>query len=531
MKTFKKMMLFLIIFSAIFFLSACGPESGPAAGTSDETVPAATIGELTDFIYPAPIAVEGYCLVGGLSGTGSSQCPPDIRKYLEQYILKQLPGQKNISPIIDSPNTAAVYLYGEIPAIPYKNQRFDIRVTALAGTQTTSLAHGNLLPAELNARGRFGVGAKIIASAVGPVFIDTLSGTPVDKRTGYVLAGGRVLDDYRINMTVKVATFRLTNRIRNRINERFGSDTAHPLMEGEIALNVPKKYKGQEQKFIAIVKATTFVDNPQTISERIDKFTNELASSANKESAEIALEAIGKPAAEKLAGLLNSPHPEVVFRAARCLLNIGDDRGLVPLRNIVLDKSSSFRFEALKAITYGARRNDASAISARMLRDEDFNMRLAAYEQLRIIEDVTINKSFIGRNFFLEQLTTPKIKDIYVTRSGEPRIVLFGAPLYLQPGTFIQSDDGSIIINAPADSDTVTIIRKLPEIPPITLLSSYNLQDIIETLCEEAFVKEDSPIRPGLNVSYSEMIALVKKMCENGAIPANFHAGPLPKID
>jgi flagellar basal body P-ring protein FlgI len=510
METFYKTMFILLTLSAIFFLSACAPGGGPAPGATDETIPAATIGELTDFVYPSSIAVEGYCLVGGLAGTGSSQCPPDIRRYLEQYILKQLPGQKNISPIIDSPNTAAVYLYGIIPPIPYKNQRFDIKVTALADTQTTSLANGNLLPAELNARGRFGIGAKILASASGPVFIDMLSGTSVDKKTGYILAGGRVLDDYRINMTVKEASFRLTNRIRNRINERFGSNIAHALMAGQLALDVPKKYKGQEQKFIALVKAVTLVDNPQTISDRINKVANELDSSPSKESAEIVLESIGKPAAEKLVSLLNSPNPEVVFRAARCLLNIGDDRGLVPLRNIVLDKTSAFRIEALKAITYGARRNDAAVISIRMLRDEDFNIRLAAYEQLRTIDDVTINKSFIGRNFSLEQITHPKIKDIYVTRSGEPRIVIFGAPI---------------------DSDTVTIIRKLPDIPPITLLSSYNLEDIIQTLCEEAFVRENSPVRPGLNVSYSEIIAVVKKMCMNGAIPAEFRAGPLLKID
>ena len=530
MKTFYKKIFLLFILSAIFSIPACAPKSGQTA-IPTETVSSATIGELTDFVYPSSIAVEGYCLVGGLPGTGSSQCPPDIRRYLEQYILRQLPGQKNISAIIDSPNTAAVYLYGIIPPIASKNQRFDIKVTALPGTQTTSIENGILWRAELNARGRFGIGAKILATASGPVFIDTLSSSPVDKKTGYILAGGRVLNDYQINMTVKHPSFSITNRIRNRINERFGSNIAHALMAGQIAINVPTKYKGQEQKFIELVKSTTLIENPQTITDRVNKFVNELASSTNKESAEIALESIGKPSAEKLAALVNSPDQEIVLRASRCLLNIGDDRGLAPLRNIVLDKKSAFRIDALKAITYGASRNDASAIAVRMLRDEDFNIRLAAYEQLHAIDDITINKSFIGRSFFLEQITQSKFKDIYITRTGEPRIVLFGAPLYLQPGSFIQSDDSSIIINAPLDSDTVTIIRKLPDIPPITLLSSYNLTDIIQTLCEEAFAQEDSPIRPGLNVSYSEMIAVVKKICQNGAVLADFHAGPLPNID
>ena len=44
-------------------------------------------------------------------------------------------------------------------------------------------------------------------------------------------------------------------------------------------------------------------------------------------------------------------------------------------------------------------------------------------------------------------------------------------------------------------------------------------------------VDEDSELLPGLEVSYSEAIALLKQMCEQGAIQADFRAGPLPKID
>jgi hypothetical protein len=71
----------------------------------------------------------------------------------------------------------------------------------------------------------------------------------------------------------------------------------------------------------------------------------------------------------------------------------------------------------------------------------------------------------------------------------------------------------------------------MPNLQPITLESSHALEDVIQTLCEEAQLPQDSPKKPGLNVSYTDMIAIVKQLCDKQAILAQFFAGPLPKID
>jgi len=64
----------------------------------------------------------------------------------------------------------------------------------------------------------------------------------------------------------------------------------------------------------------------------------------------------------------------------------------------------------------------------------------------------------------------------------------------------------------------------------IPLKSSFELGDIIRTLCEEPVVNECSELRPGLGVSYAETIGLLKRMCDAGAVEADFRGGPLPKI-
>jgi hypothetical protein len=150
---------------------------------------------------------------------------------------------------------------------------------------------------------------------------------------------------------------------------------------------------------------------------------------------------------------------------------------------------------------------------------------------LRRLDDISITREFIADAFYLEQIAQTEHKTIYVSRSSQPRIVLFGAPILCRDGIFISSDDDEITINAPAGQEYVTIIRKHPKRPSVIaqLKSSFELGDIIRTLCEKPS-EEGEQRRAGLGVSYTDMIVLLKQMCEKGAVEAEFQAGPLPKI-
>jgi hypothetical protein len=530
----NKLVLIKIIVVICFFTAGCGE---PVNRGSIEPEPpidlGTTIGSLTEVFSPELIPVEGYGLVGGLSGTGSGECPPQIRSYLRQYILTQLPKHKDIEELINSQDTAVVLVQGFMPTAVSKNQYFDVKVTALPGTQTTSVEGGWLYGTELKTARRLGMTIKALATAEGPVFIDTIDANAKDKKTGYILAGGMVLDEYKISLALRLPDYRTASLIRNKLNERFGTGTAKATSPSKVDLKVPPKYTRQKQRFISIVMATYLSETPEITQERISTFVRTLGVGQDKQSSEISLEAIGKESLDKLSALLNLSDEQVRLRAARCMLNLGSDRGLDTLRQIAADKNSSYRVEALEAITAGASRNDAAAISRRLLRDDDFDIRLAAYEQLRRLDDITVSQTLVGRNFYLEQITQTEHESIFVSRSGQPRIVLFGAPIRCRKNVFIQSDDGGIILNAPTGQEYVSIIRKHPKrpnIPPIQLKSSFELDDIIRTLCEEPLKKRDEgPI--GLGVSYAEAIALLKKMSDKGAIRAEFRAGPLPEID
>jgi hypothetical protein len=535
MKSINKKKAFLFATLLAFCLtSGCG-RIFRADRSSKESSAAAelgtTIGILADVFVPESIPVEGFGLVGGLNGTGSAECSPPIRTYLKQYILTQLPERVNVDKFIESRDTAVVYVEGIIPAAALKNQSFDVKVTALPGTQTISLENGWLYGTELMLKGTFGISTRLLAKAGGPLFIDKIGTSKPDKKLAYVLGGGKVAEENTINLVIRKPDYRAISLIRNRLDERFGYGTAKVVSRDRIELNVPDKYKGQKQRFAEIVRAFYIDNRPAASRERIKTLAGKLASSPDKDIYEIALEAIGNESLGELSNLLNSSDEQVRLRAARCMLNLGSDQGLPVLREIAMDRSSAYRLEALQAISTAARRDDISAISRRLLRDNNFDLRLAAFEQLQKIDDFAVTKRFVARSFYLEQTAQTERKEIFVSRSGQPRIALLGTPIYCRDSIFVQSPDGNITINASPGDNYVSIIRKHPRRPDVILQlkSSFDLIDIILTLCEEPSTK-DKQERQGLGVSYSDMIALLKQMCDKRVITAKFKVGPPSKI-
>lgn len=535
MNQIQKTVTVVAVLSIVFVLSGCGQGSKTRKPTDNVDL-GPTIGSLANILAPEPVAVEGFSIVGGLRGTGSAECPPQIRAYLKRYIQTQLassgnPGRLDIEQYINSSETAVVLVEGVIPAIPSKNQYFDVRVTALQGTQTTSLEGGVLFSAELKRPGSFGISTDVLADAEGPVFTDKINPVEMEPKVGYVLGGGRVLNDYRIILALHAPDFSMANRIRNRLNERFGDSTARAVLSSRVEVMVPSHYKNRKQSFVSMIKAMYLTQEPETTQERISTLVKKLADSPDKDESEIGLEAIGNQSLGGLNVLLNSTDERVRLHAGRCMLNLGSDAGLATLRQIVTDTSSSNRLEALEAIALGPKRSDAASVARKLLRDKDFQITLAAYKHLRQLGDITITQDFIGRNFYLEQIAQTDHKVIYASRNGQPQIVLFGAPLQCHSNIFVESADGEITLNTPPERDYVTIMRKHPKRPGVVarLNSSYDLSDIIKSLCERPPTEEDKS-RKGLGVSYSEAVALLKRMCDKGAVDAEFHAGDLPKI-
>ena len=201
------------------------------------------------------------------------------------------------------------------------------------------------------------------------------------------------------------------------------------------------------------------------------------------------------------------------------------------LRKIAQDPDSGYRIEAIRAIGIAAKRSDAVSILNQIAGDEDFEARFAAYEQLRRLDDICISQTLIGGSFLLDSVVCKGPRLVFASRADGPRIVVFGAPLNVEKNIFIESGDGSIIINAQPEEEFVSVMRKFPNRPrPVgPLKATSNITDIIRTLCQSPSAKNRPVMRPGLGIAYCDLIVLLKQMCETGALKAQFRAGEMSK--
>ncbi len=525
-----------ILFTLIFLCFLCTFTGCKTTGDkpAQKLNPDSTIGSIATIDSPKSIPVEGVGLVGGLNGKGSSECPPVIRTYLEQYALTEVTRENKLSinNLIDSLDTAVVVIDGNIPVEDSGKSYFDVKVTAYPGTQTVSLENGWLYRSELKKIKTFGINTQTLADVIGPVFIDKISDSPIDKRTGYILGSGKIITKYAIGIVLNKPNFELTNNIRNRLNFRFGRNTAQAVKEGMILLSVPSKYQAQRGKFIELLKAMYVYDVPENETKRIEKHIQQIIEHPQSDEGEYALEAMGNQCIPQLSILLGAPDELVRFRAARCMLNLRSDEGMSVLIETALNKLSPYRVEALKAITESGRASDASSLALEFMKDKNFDIRLAAFEQLHKLNDKAITAKSIASVFYIERIEQTVGKDIYVTRSGQPKVVLFGSTINFNKGFLVTSANGEIAIEAPENQDYVIVTRKFPNRPDLTgqIKCSYEVGDIIQALCD-ALPERGQMNRGGLGVSYSDLTALLKQMCDKGAVNAQFHAGPMPNID
>jgi hypothetical protein len=535
MKRLPDFLYLLLLLSAMFFWGCSQPQQPAEPNTLN---PRDTIGSIARYFAAETIPVRGIGIVAGLAGTGSSECPPGVRQELEKYIWQQV-GTVNPRAVIDSQDTAVVEISGVIPALSMTADTFDLALKPLSSTQTTSLDGGYLYTAELKEQSRltnveqFTLFSKSLATADGPVY--SCKTDEASQKKWVVLGGGRVKQDSPVKLILNSPDFVTANAVRNRINERFGPKTAAALSTEEISLSFPAQYIDHRQTFLRLVDSLMLAENPAIQNEYAQSLIQKIVSkSSDIENAEIALEGIGRPALDVIAPLLEHPDPVVRFHAARCMLNIGDSRGLSVLRTVVADEQSPYRLEAIRVIGRSAKRRDALPILTNALNDPRIQVRLEAYDMLILLNSPVISrKTVAGRAFIIDNVVCSGPPMVYVSRQESPKIVLFGSPIYCNKNLFVQSPDQTVTINSVPGDKYISVSRKHPNRPRVLgpLLCNYELSSLIRTLGELSDVKQKLAAQPGLAVPYSEIIDILDIMSDQNAIPAQFVAGPDPTTE
>jgi hypothetical protein len=515
---------------AFALIAGCGGHSTTPAATNINAEEGAQISDLAEMPELTPLPIEGYGLVAGLGQNGSAECPVDVLEYLKRYARIMMPDTSgNPEAIIRSLDTAVVKVTGEVKPGSVKGSQFDVVVKPIQGSQTRSLAGGMLYTTELRAPGKALAGGTPIATAAGPIYIDTLGPTR-DNRTGLVLGGGASASEYPLVLRLKKADYRLVSALRNRIVQRFGPETATAQSEDTLTLLPPARFATRQRDFVTLVKALYIVDSDEMDSRRIEILTKRLADGQDMARTEASLIGIGRASAPAVAKLLTSQDEEVRLRAAKILLSYKEYEALTVLRTILYDSKSKLRMDALRAICDWAPDEQIMGILAKLVNDDDMALRLAAEDELLRCNSPLVTRENIGHRFFLEQVSSKGSPLIYVTRSGAPRIVVFGRDMAVNGDVFVTAADGSLTITSEITSNTVTIIRSRRGETGVVakpLEASRLVSDVIRTMSSSPVVEGEKVKLTGLSVAYSDALEALKILCDKGCIKAVFAAGPM----
>ena len=493
------------------------------------------------------IFVQGYGMVAGLAETGSSQCPEGLRKNIMQTIAKYEKlygpkGQRHLissSAIIDSLDTAIVKVQGYIPAGALRGDRFDLFVSALPNTSTTSLEGGRLYTTELRVyAGNFGkvVTSKILAKGYGNIFINPFEKkkTPSSmielKRSGYVLNGGVNLEERTLALILYQPSYALSRAIEQKINSVFGPPPERPLFKtaravtpSKIELHIPYNYRHQRAHFLNIVKNLYIRNNPAYIQHQARLLAQEIVEPyANVNAISYAWEAMGRTILPLIQPIYNNSNLKAAFYSARAGARLGDSLAIERLAQFASKPKGRFRKEAITTLGF-CHSYEARRVLRKLLDDSDIQIRILAYEGLSRLGDMSVDTTYVGEdNFRLDKVKSNGKKVVYVTRTGEPKVVLFGR-IRIEPPVFYTSSNGRIIITANSNDKQLTIIRQAPSGKSSGKVSaSLDLDELLVLLGSEPAVDRHSGKILGLGVTYSSIVSVLYSMCEDGSIPAGF---------
>jgi len=502
-----------------------------------------TIGALAYYEGLTPMRVRGYGLIVGLNGNGSRDCPDQVYKSLVQSMYKQFSftstevGVKATTPeeLINSLDTAVVVVYGEIPAAAMKGDTFDVRVDALPGTSTKSLRGGKLFPTELElfrtVSGGRSISGKTLAMAAGPVFVNPFSeegaATRVNPLSGLVLGGGRNSEDRRIRLVLTEPSYQVAQRIQDRINNQFPgpSKVADAISPSFIQVVVPNEHRKDTGHFLSLLRSLYLSSDPTFETRRAQELARALVHPESLH-ADIALcfEGIGREALPVLKDLYLNPKGHVNFHAAVAGIRLGDHLACDVLAMHAINASSEFRFGAIRGLAEAKGMAPAAIALRGLLSDRDPRVRVAVYEALvERGESALVSREVGMGNYVLHTVPAEGDAMVYIKRSREARIALFGGSFSLHPPIFYSAPDDTVTLNARDGEDTLTVIRQIASTdrssPPLHI--PLDLENLIQIMGNKAQVDSSGEVT-GLGLDYAAVVRAVYQLCQDRAVHAIF---------
>ncbi len=536
---------------------AAVPEArtGGAAGVPKKIVipagVAGTVAEYVDLIGVDELLVKGYGIVVGLGLAGSDEVPQNIRSYLIDEMYSQglgsyRYGTRNLEPreMLRDKDTAVVVVGGRIPPGAPAGTHFDLHVEALPGSQTTSLDGGVLLGTKLRLALTTAAGpaseVKTLALAQGAVFVNPfIDRTKVEEqvklRSGSIPGGGAVAQSRDIRLELRRGDYRLARLIERRLNRRFGgeADVAEAKSHAFIELRIPRPWRKDYAHFLDLVMHVYLPGGPAEEEMHAKQLAEAiLQPTARHEDISLVWEAMGRQVLPVLQPLYTSPNQAAAYYACRAGLRLEDALALDGMISFAQEVNSPHQISAIGEL--GRARWSVRPVHAlrAMLSSANELVRVAAYEALLDHGPTSaIQRVRIADQFYLDVVDTDRHYAVYVTRTGQPKIALFGRNIPVLRPLFYCPPDELVTINASQAERQVQVYRKVPRTGQMsgTLRVEPQADALVRKLGSVPERNVDGSIE-GLGLTYSQVVGVLHGLCRQKHLPAEFVLQRTPEL-
>lgn len=516
---------------------------------------AGTVAQYAMLVGGGDLTLRGYGIVVGLGANGSRECPPALRGYLTQYMLKQKvfspsSGTGGLSPaaLLDSLDTAVVELWGRVPPGAPAGTTFDVYVRAMPQTQTTSLDGGYLLPhdMQMSVEGLSGTErqSRVLGKAGGPVFVnpfvDPSNAAEAPKlREGRIIGGGKLLEDRRVQLQLHQADYARCDAMTRQINAVFPASRPVAIAKNSntVELDIPRRYRGDYERFLSLVMHLPVKGGPGAWEAKARQVAQQMQE-PGAEHDELALiwEAMGRNNLPILKTFYRCDNPALAYYSARTGLRLGDAEALRAVcetaRNV---QAGPLQLQAVREL--GRCRLHACLPTLYDLLDDSNDLvRVAACEALIDQGDrgrlrrLEIGDAKSGL-FELDVVDARSRFMIYASQSQQPRLLVFGKSLSLPRPLFFNAPGDLVTIDAQHSDSSLTVYRKILstgrcsspfQVPP-------DVPSLVEALAGPVeYISRDRTM--GLGLTYGQVVSVLYRLCQSGDLRAKFVLQPLPEM-
>ena len=545
-----------------------------------------TIGTLAVSNAGEPMVISGFGLVVGLNGTGGGLLDDRIAATMERQMqllgvgaASDVEGTSLEDPLLRRPKTASellrdknvavVMVQAVLPRGAPANYSFDVYIQAM---NATSLEGGRLWTTDLRLGPATVFGAiqtRLVGQAKGELFINPFedpaqSSEGAMRTVGRVLAGGRVTAPLAIRLTLDVPSHSRARQIAHVVNSRFPEPARdlEPAARGRddtvVQLHVPRSYEDRPNEFLRVVEHLPVDQSfPQELARR---YVAGLRDSPElTEDLVWSLVALGDPSLPFLRELYEGTEPRIRMAALRAGTLLADVRAAPPLLDVAKSSDPASRNEAISLLAELDGGPIVDAGLRELLESPSLTTRAAAYEslarraeraeysrllaieaqrpvssgmartpdQLRLISRLSIPPHSMQG---IQRVTIPGkfVLDwapfgdplVYVTQQGTPRIVLFGKDLEIARPLLASAWNDRLMITADSVAE-----------PPRLRYEDYRTgRVVVDTVSSSLpqliiyMAKDPEPedTKPGLGMSYSEVVGALYAIYEAGATRAAF---------